>query len=125
MPDLEIGTIVDCLYVSGKVLFTQILLYSFSRHLIDSSGSCLRNSLCISSGPTAEWLDFFMESTSSVRVFFGVSEGKTFFFLFEGGFDSIEHCVELAGGVFRKCFCKKICNGLFTCHFVVCYGEVF
>ena len=68
MPDLGIGTVIDCLHVSGKVLFTHILLYSFSRHLTDSYGSCLRNSLCTSSGPTAEWLDFFMESTSSVRV---------------------------------------------------------
>ena len=33
---------------------------------------------------------------------------KNFFFLFEGGFDFIEFCVELAGGVFRKCFCNKI-----------------
>ena len=52
----------------GKYLFTQILLYSFSRHLTDSSGSCLRNLLCTLSGLTAEWLDFFMETTSSVRV---------------------------------------------------------
>ena len=28
----------------------------------------MRNPLCISSGSTAEWLDFFVESTSSVRV---------------------------------------------------------
>ncbi len=61
LPDLGIRTIIDCLHVSGKVPFTQILSYSFSRHLTDSSGSCLRNSLCSSSGPTTEWLDFFME----------------------------------------------------------------
>ena len=78
--------------------------------------------MCISSGLTAEYLDFFMESTSSVRVN-GLLYSLELFE--EGGFDFIEFCVELAGGVFRKCFCKKICNGLFTCYFVVCYGEVF
>ena len=85
--------------------------------------------MCTSSEPTAEWLDFFMESTSSVRVNGLLYSSELFeenliFFLFEGGFDFIEFCVELAGGVFRKCFCK-IYNGLFTCYFVVCYGEVF
>ena len=67
MLDLGIGTIIDCFYVSGNVLLVQIFLYMFSRHLTDSSGSCLRNS-CISSGLTADVLDFFMESTNSVRV---------------------------------------------------------
>ena len=70
-----------------------------------------------------------------VRFFYGVRvngsysselvEEKLIVFFFEGGFDCIEFCVELAGGVFRKCFWKKICNGLFNCYFVVCYGEVF
>ena len=71
-----------------------------------------------------------MESTSSVWVNGLLYSSELFeenfiFFLFEGGFDFIEFCVELARGVFRKCFCKKICYGLFTCYFVVCYGEVF
>ena len=71
-----------------------------------------------------------MESTSSVRVnglFYSseLFEENLIFFLFEGRFDFIVFSVELAGGVFRKCFCKKNCNSLFTCYFVVCYGEVF
>ena len=69
-----------------------------------------------------------MESTSSVRVnglLYSSELVEKHFFLFEGRFDFIEFCVELAGGVFRKCFCSKICNGLFICYFVVCYGEVF
>ena len=52
------GTIIDCLHVSEKIQLIQILL----------SGRCLRNSLCISSGLTAELLDFFMESIISVRM---------------------------------------------------------
>ena len=79
--------------------------------------------MCISTGPTAEWLDFFMESTSSVRVngllySLELVEEKLLFFFFEGRFHFIEFCVELAGGVFST----EICNGLFTCYFVVCYG---
>ena len=71
------------------------------------------------------WI-FFMESTSSVRVNGLLYSSELFeenFIFFR--FDFIEFCVELTGGVFRKCFCKKICYCLFTCYFVVCYGEVF
>ena len=62
------GTITVCLHVSGKILLVQMLLKTFNRHLKDSSNSFLRNSLRISSGPTAMLWDLWMESTCSVRV---------------------------------------------------------
>ena len=67
--DNSAGSMDLCLiWGSGQLLIVSMFLGKYRSPKYYSSGSCLRNSLCTSSGPTAEWLDFFMESTSSVRV---------------------------------------------------------